>query len=134
MVDATSQKLDSGFFWKVWAGCVGTTIFVQFAIGGGLRFDAGPHPALGQTFFGWFSIATIVAAIVIRWRFLTRAAERRQKAILMIAGLALSGAVEYYSIFFFGPEARSTKISLSALSLLSSIQFAPFYAKARQAG
>jgi hypothetical protein len=134
MADSTPQKLNPSFFWKVWTGVVGMTVVVQFTSGGGLRFDVGPSSAVGQGFLTWFAIALIIAATVIRWGFLPRAFERRQKAILMAVGLALSGAVEYFSVYAFGPDAHSTKVALSALALLSLIQFAPFFAAERQDG
>ncbi len=134
MADTSSPKFDVSFFWKVWTGIVGMTVVVQFAVGGRLRFDVGPNPAVGQTFLSWFAIAHILAATIIRWGFLAKASGRRQMVILMTIGLTLSSAVEYYSIYLFGPDAHRTKMALSALSLLSLIQFAPFYAAERKDG
>jgi hypothetical protein len=107
---------------------------VQFAIGGGLRVDVGQPHLSGQVGLAWVAIATIAAASVIRWLFLPTAADRRQMAMLMAIGLGLSGAVEFYSVFLFGADAHRTKMTLSALSLLSVIQFAPIYAANRKDG
>ena len=51
--------------------------------------------------------------------------------VLMIAGLALAEAAQFFQIFLIGPNYPETQMSIFILSLVGVGQFAPIYLKTK---
>lgn len=119
--------LQPNIFWIIWLVLTSGVIVYQFTLGHGLPSGANaPGAALPPIV--WVAVAEIVVATWIRWVLLPRARLLPPMLMLMIIGLALSEAVEFYSLFLVPATQPETKLALWLASLLSLLQFAPIYA------
>jgi|HubBroStandDraft_1064217.scaffolds.fasta_scaffold66761_2 hypothetical protein len=129
MTTATPPKYPASVFWQVWIGILASAFYYQFRDGGGFRFEGGALQSTGYSFFVVFAVAHFVAASVVRWIVIPKANERRRVLIYMVVGLALSEAITFYGIYLFAFSEHETKMLLFSLSILSVVQFAPFYCR-----
>lgn len=114
--------------WMIWAALTGSVCIYQFALGHGIPLGQNQGPmSLGMP--ESISIANLSVAFFIRWVLIPRARERKQLLVLMILGLALSEAVEFYGLFLVPASQPETKLLFWILALLSCLQFAPLYAR-----
>jgi len=113
--------------WVIWFAMLSAVFFYQFGIGRGL-----PHgsnlPSAAAPPAVYLAIAQVAVASLIRWLVIPRAKEIPKILVLMIIGLALSEAVEFFGLFLVPRDQPETKLSLWILSILSIAQFAPVYA------
>jgi F0F1-type ATP synthase membrane subunit c/vacuolar-type H+-ATPase subunit K len=101
----------------------------QFALGHGIPQGQNQDPmSLGIPEI--IAIANLSVALFIRWILIPRTRQRKQLLVLMIVGLALSEAVEFFGLFLIPAGQPETKLLFWMLSLLSCLQFAPLYARA----
>jgi hypothetical protein len=78
------------------------------------------------------AVGQVIVASLIRWLFIPRAKNAAQLLVLMIIGLALSEAVEFYGLFLLPADQPSTKLGLWVLAILSGLQFIPMYATSKE--
>lgn len=114
--------------WVVWFAMVTAIPIYQFALGGGWPSGTNAR-ASGFSPVEILAVGQILAATVIRWLVLPKFTETSQQLVMMIIGLALSEAVEFYGIFLVPLEQPETKLALFILSLASVAQFAPIFAR-----
>lgn len=115
-------------FWIIW-GALFVALFVyQFTLGGGVpQGQNGPNTELSWPVM--LAVGQIAVASFGRWVLIPKAQAIGQLFVLMILGLALSEAVEFYGLFLIPADEPSTKLSLWVLALVSEFQFMPVYAK-----
>jgi hypothetical protein len=107
----------------LWAVIFGSIFFYQFTLGGGIFESSSPMRML--QFPMPMALVQLAVAATIRWLVIPRVSDLRRLLVLMIVGLALSEAVEFYGIFLGG---RQMEMPLFVLCLLSVFQFVPTYA------
>jgi len=73
-------------------------------------------------------LAQLCVATAVRWLLVPRTSDPRKLLILMIIGLALSESGEFNGIFLVAKPMPETKMAIFYLSLVSALQFIPFYA------
>ena len=115
--------------WVIWASLFTSIIIYQLVLGHGVPSGENA-PNAGVHFAVVLAIGQIAVASLVRWRFIPRAMNPKQLLVLVIIGLALSEAVEFYGLFLVAADQPGTKLSLWVLSLLCALQFIPIYAKA----
>ncbi len=114
--------------WIVWLALTTSIPIYQLVLGKGLPQGANaPGTGFGPVVV--MAVGQILVAAVLRWLVLPRVGRAPQMLVVMIVGLVLSEAVEFYGLFLISPDQPETKLSLFLLSLLSCVQFAPIYAR-----
>ncbi len=99
--------------WTIWFAIVCSIVMYQFKLGHGILTGSDARPA-SQNPAMLLAVGQIVVASLLRWILMPKMKDARQQLILMIIGLSLSEAVGFYSIFLFGPDMPSTKMTLFA--------------------
>jgi hypothetical protein len=114
--------------WILWATMLVAMVMYQFQLGGGIPAgrDLPGEQAIGLEIT---STVFIGFATLIRWLMIPRAVGGRNLLILMIAGVALSETVTFYEIFLLPRSMPHTRLEYFVVSILSALQFAPFYGK-----
>ena len=115
--------------WILWASLVFWIVIVRSRFAAG--FSTGGNAGDG---FGCpagvcvFAAALLVIATVVRWIVIPRYSNPRKLLTLLVLGVALSEAVTYFGIFLVDRNHSRTEHVFFELSLLSALQFAPFFA------
>ena len=117
--------------WIIWALLVCGIVIYPFALGGGVPIGPNAETA-GVNFAVVLAVGQIIIASVVRWLLIPRTKTAGQLLVLMIIGLALSEAVEFYGLFLVPTDQPSTKLGLWVLTILSGIQFIPLYATSKE--
>ena len=128
MTPSPPQNLKALVLWVLWFCMVCSIPLYQFMLGHGWLRRDDARSAMQNPIF-WLSAGLLAVAAIVRWVFIPQTINSRTLLILLVIGLAQSESVEFYSIFLFPPDMPQTKMGLFALSLLSALQFAPFYAR-----
>ena len=128
MTSNPQQKVQALVLWVMWFCLTCSIPIYQVMLGHGWLRGDDARSAMQNPIF-WLSAGVLAVSAVVRWAFIPRTMNGRSLLILLIIGMALSESVEFYSIFLFPPDMPQTKMGLFMLSLLSALQFAPFYAR-----
>ena len=114
-------------FWVIWAALTGGVGLYQAKLGGGWLAgkDEGSAFEMPVTYV---ALGFVFVASVLRWWVIPRTATKPRLLVGMIVGLALSEAVEFFSLFLYPRTMPETKMGLCALAWLSMAQFVPVYA------
>ncbi len=116
-------------FWVIWIAIFLSLFTYQFILGGGIpRGENQGNPEIG---FQALSVGVVLAATFIRWFLIPKAQDVQRMLVLMIAGLALAEAAQFFQIFLIGPNYPETQMSIFILSLVGVGQFAPIYLKTK---
>lgn len=119
-------------FWAIWAALFVALFVYQFALGGGVpRGSNGSE--VGFSLPVALAVVQVAAASFIRWLLIPKKTAAGQLLVLMIFGLALSEAVEFYGLFLVPADQPTTKLALWVLALVSEFQFMPVYAHGKKA-
>jgi hypothetical protein len=113
--------------WTLWLAMVMSITINQAKLGGGILHGRNAL-AQGMGFPVPLVLAQLCAATVVRWLLVPRTKDPRKLLILMIIGLALSESGEFNGIFLVAQSMPETKMAIFYLSLVSALQFIPFYA------
>jgi len=115
-------------FWVIWTALISAVFIYQFALGHGIPQGENQGPlTLGLP--EAVALPQLLIAAVIRWILIPRTPLLKKRFVLMIIGLALSEAVEFYGLFLIPPTQPQTKLLFWLLALLSCLQFIPLYAR-----
>lgn len=117
--------------WIIWFWMLGAVFLYQFALGKGVP-QGSNSPSSTTPPIVYVALAQVAAASLIRWLLMPRTKEIQRMLVLMIIGLALSEAAEFYGLFLVPRDQPETKLSLWILSILGVAQFAPVYANRPQ--
>jgi len=115
-------------FWVIWTALISAVFIYQFALGHGIPQGENQEPlilGLPET----VALAQLLIAAAIRWILIPRTPLLKKRFVLMIIGLALSEAVEFYGLFLISATQPQTKLIFWFLALCSCLQFIPFYAR-----
>ncbi len=123
------EKAKAPVLWILWIAILMSLFLYQFKLGHGLPKGHDARPVFQNPMI-WPCVFTLLAAAIIRWRFIPKATDLRRLLVLLVIGLALSEAVTFFGIFLFQADMPETKTGLFVLSVLSVLQFMPLYAKA----
>ena len=127
------KALPAIVFWIIWFAMISGIPIYQFVLGGGIPHGSNA-PTSGLNPILIMAVGQILVATVVRWVVIPRMIRAGQLLTLMIVGVALSEAVEFYGIFLFPANQPETKLSLFILSLVGIAQFMPVYAQPESAG
>jgi hypothetical protein len=118
--------------WVFWGAMVAAIFFYQFALGHGIPLGANARTQEFQLPVD-LALAQIAIAAVLRWVVVPRVSEPAALLPLLVVGLVLSEAVEFYGIFLVPGDMAATKLVFFIGSLLSALQFIPVYASPKPA-
>ena len=124
LAKASAQRV---VLWVIWFSMVVSIAIYQVELGGGI-LPGRDAVQQGFQFPMPLVFAQLCIAAAVRWILIPRAKESRKLLVLLIIGLALSEAPEFNGIFLVPKTMPETKMAIFYLSLLSALQFIPFYA------
>lgn len=124
------QKPQPVVFWAIWAALFVALFAYQFALGGGVPRGSN-ESEVGFSLPVVLAVVQVAFAAVIRWFLIPKKKTPGQLLVLMIFGLALSEAVEFYGLFLVPSDQPGTKLTLWILALVSEFQFMPVYANGK---
>lgn len=113
-------------FWAIWLAILNGVIVLQFTLGKGIPLGSN-SPDAPSSPIAAIGLATIILATVVRWFLIPRTDEPPKLLVLMVVGLALSEAPAFFGMFVIPQSQPEPRLALLAASLLSILQFAPFY-------
>ena len=115
-------------FWIIWACLFLAIIIIQYRYGGGIPEGEDAEDPIRAVFLA-LGYGDIFVATAIRWFLIPKTKSVDKLFVLLVIGLALSQAVEYYGLFLIGPNYPETQMVFFVLSLVCTLQFIPTYAK-----
>jgi hypothetical protein len=113
--------------WIIWIAIASSVVMYQLVLGHGV--PNGPNDAsIPQSPIIYLAGAQLAAAAGIRWFLMPKAKTIPKMLVLMIWGVAISEAVEFYGLFLIPTAHPQTKLVMWILALISIFQFVPVYA------
>ncbi len=113
--------------WTIWFSMLVAVFIYQFALGHGVPSGPNARPE-GANPILFLAGGQLVVAAVLRWILIPRADAAGKVLVLLVLGLSLSEAVEFFGLFLVPADQPGTKLTLWILSIVSILQFAPVYA------
>lgn len=123
----TPPKHKPVVFWAIWLAILNGVIVLQFTLGKGVLLGSNP-PDAPFSAVAVFGMVGIILATVVRWFLIPRTDESPKLIVLMVVGLALSEAPAILGMLLIPQSQPETRLALFTASLLSILQFAPFFA------
>lgn len=128
MHESSKPTAQASVLWVIWLSLIAAIVFYQFKLGGGWLHGGDAHAAWTSPVV-WVAVGLLLTAAAIRWLLLPHVRRFRPMLILLVVGLSLSEAVEFFGLFLLPRDLPATKMALFVLALASTLQFAPFYAR-----
>lgn len=128
MKEDSKPAAQTSILWVIWLSVIAAIVFYQFKLGSGWAHATDARSAFASPVV-WVSIGLLLCAVAVRWLLIPQVRRFRPVLVLLIIGLALSEAIEIFGLFLLPRDMPTTRMVLFVLSLASTLQFAPFYAR-----
>lgn len=114
--------------WVIWFSLIAAIVLYQTKLGHGWLHGSDARSAVASPVV-WVAFGMLLSAAAVRWLLIPQVRRFRPLLVLLLIGLTLSETVEFFGLFLLPGDMPATKMALFVLSLASTLQFAPFYAR-----
>jgi hypothetical protein len=113
--------------WVIWFAILQGAFVIQWIVGKGI--PGGDNIEEPMAAWLWvICFLPVMIASCIRWLVIPKIQQPQLQLVAMIAGLSLSEAPVFFSLFLIGSDYPQYQIAVLMLAVVSIIQFAPSYA------